>query len=72
MYIRVRWVVEFLTRGYNIMYTDFIEKINVTNRFFFCILKTDLVWGLQKLDIILENKVILITKEIFILLIKSS
>ena len=39
------------------MYTDFIEKINVTNRFFFCILKTDLVWGLQKLDIILENKV---------------
>ena len=43
---KVRWVVEFLIRGYK-----------VCSMCYFCSLKTDIALGLQKLGIILDNKV---------------
>ena len=46
-------VVEFLAWGIKI---GFIEKMYVPKAFF-CILKTDIVWGLQKLGIISEYEV---------------
>ena len=49
-------------------YIDFIEKNNVSKGIL-VLLKTDLVWGLQKLGIILENKVLLFQKTFLIVAI---
>ena len=55
MHCNISSVVEFLAWGVKISLV-FIEKMNVPKAFF-CILKTDIAWGLQKLGIISRYKV---------------
>ena len=55
MYTRVRWVVEFLSRGYKI---SFIFSKNEFSKENWCLLWIDIALNLKKLSIILEDKVV--------------
>ena len=69
MHCNISSVVEFLAWGVKISLV-FIEKMNVPKAFF-CILKTDIAWGLQKLGIISEYEVPLNLKLVNNVFIKS-
>ena len=55
IYNRVRWVVEFITRGYKISFI-LPKKMNEL-QINWSILWIDLAWALRKLGIILRNKI---------------